>query len=159
MYATINRLFILVAAALLAAPALAAPAPHATMQASNDYSGAGGMAPGGSVNHAQTDKEPGLLGLGNGESLLNAFSGNAGNGGDSSSGSSGVSRLTGAKAHCTRDNAKEHWRRTITQTGNAYSGAGGNAAGGATDGESGLINLWSDNAGDGGNGGSGTSGC
>ena len=31
-----------------AAPSLAAPAPHATMQASNDYSGAGGMAPGGS---------------------------------------------------------------------------------------------------------------
>ena len=111
------------------------------------------------VNHAQTDKEPGLLGLGKGEPLVNAFSGvflplslvhrltlligNAGNGGDSTSGSSGVSRLTGAKAHCTRDNAKEHWRRSIAQTGNTYSGAGGNAAGGATDGESGLINLWS----------------
>ncbi|KAL1740557.1 Shs13 protein [Schizophyllum fasciatum] len=149
MYATLNRLFVFVAAALLAVPAFATPVPHTTMIAGNSYSGAGGMAPGGSVNNPETDGESGLGDL----HLLDLMSNNAGNGGDAGSGSGAVGGSSHCQSRITRDNARDHWnRRNMMESGNAYTGAGGNAAGGNANGHHGLISVLSGNAGDGGNG-------
>ncbi|KAG9014693.1 hypothetical protein FRB94_010540 [Tulasnella sp. JGI-2019a] len=123
------------------------------------YSGVGGNASGGNVVTSTSpsgdglssfgllggDSSDGLGDLMGGRPILSMFSGNAGNGGSALSGAAnggdgGVNGGTGAGSG-----------------GASYTGAGGNAAGGSVTGPAGLIQLFSDNAGNAGSANSGIS--
>jgi hypothetical protein len=97
--------------------------------ASNAYSGAAAAAQGGDVSGDDC------------YSLLNLFSNNAGDGGSSLSGSASSTSQAGSMV-----------------AGGAYSGAGGSASGGSVKGACGMLNMFSNNAGDGGMSSSGFAG-
>lgn len=126
----------------------------------NGYTGAGGNAVGGSVTES-TKSRAGLLdAITGGKSLLSAFSENAGGGGDASSGPAIVHGILGGsglgKGSLGKVLAPGGRPGTIPLTGinvdqltsnanvgNAYSGSGGNAAGGSVNSPGSLIDLWS----------------
>ncbi|KIK46269.1 hypothetical protein CY34DRAFT_800605 [Suillus luteus UH-Slu-Lm8-n1] len=121
----------------------------------NVMTGTGGLSPGGSINDANTNCT-GLLdlpvaclpGLG---SAVNIASNNAGAGGVGSSGSAAVQRVGSKKFRTSKFKGIKG-----VPAGNVTTGMGGSAPGGSVNGvPSGLINLDSNNAG---NGGTGTSG-
>ncbi|TEB39320.1 hypothetical protein FA13DRAFT_1785571 [Coprinellus micaceus] len=140
----------------------------------NGYTGAGGNAVGGSVTES-TKSRAGLLdAITGGKSLLSAFSENAGGGGDASSGPAIVHGILGGSglgkgslgkvlAPGGRPGAIPLTGINVDQltsnanVGNAYSGSGGNAAGGSVNSPGSLIDLWSHNAGGGGKASSGIS--
>lgn len=142
-----------------------APLPALTenLTGGNGYTGSGGNAVGGNVLASKNSKA-GLLGLLTGDKpLLSAFSGNAGNGGDASTGNAlaggvlrggrvrgGYSSGLGLPAGNGRtafpvpiSGINLDQVTTNTNVGNAYTGAGGNAAGGTVSAAAGLIDLFS----------------
>ncbi|KAJ3560970.1 hypothetical protein NP233_g10490 [Leucocoprinus birnbaumii] len=150
------------------------PALSAT-DSGNSYSGAGGTALGGSV---RGNENTGLLGLLGGDgSLLNigssahilrrvvpygadSYPENAGTGGDADSGASKSSiggGRGGGKHGWSHSGSHGHGSSSLVNSVNSYSGAGGNANGGDIESPGGLINLWSENGGDGGSASSGSS--
>ncbi|KAF9480462.1 hypothetical protein BDN70DRAFT_877603 [Pholiota conissans] len=134
-------LILVVALSTLPAATIPLPLPDTDNQVNNAYSGTGGKASGGSVIHSTSTGGTGLT-------LLSLFSGNAGNGGDAKSGAA----TTGGAVNVTGDSTGT----TNNVAGNAYTGAGGTANGGDVDGpNSALIEIGSNNAGNGGNASSG----
>lgn len=123
----------------------------------NGYTGAGGNAAGGSVTQSKKYKAGLLDAVTGGKSLISAFSGNAGSGGDASSGPSVVHGVLGkgvlGKGPAGKVLAPAGKPAVIpfinadqlsnSNVGNAYSGTGGNAAGGSVDTPGSLIELWS----------------
>ncbi|KAG8845803.1 hypothetical protein FRB96_002262 [Tulasnella sp. 330] len=145
---------------LLPFNALAAPIPDD----GSSYSGVGGNASGGGVTTSSSPSTGGLsaLGLGDGSSddglnslmgggpLLSAWSDNAGSGGSALSGTANAGNGGAGSAAGTEMG---------TNSDNAYTGAGGHSAGGSVteNAPPGLVQLFSDNAGNGGAANSGTS--
>ncbi|RXW20000.1 hypothetical protein EST38_g5863 [Candolleomyces aberdarensis] len=144
----------------------------------NSYSGAGGNASGGSVN---VSPQPSLLdAVTGGKSILSMSSENAGNAGDASSGPAsstrgggrtlaggGLSRILGPSVKIVPvggvpngvplTGANFDNVALSSNSGNAYSGAGGTATGGSVSTPGSLIDLFSHNAGTGGKAKSGAS--
>ncbi|KAG1828730.1 hypothetical protein EV424DRAFT_501537 [Suillus variegatus] len=125
----------------------------------NVMTGTGGLAPGGSINGASkncTDPLGLSLGLGcllGGGSVVNTGSNNAGAGGIGSSGSAAIPRV-GSESKKFRTSKFEGMKGV--PAGNVSTGNGGLAPGGSVNGvPDGLVNIGSNNAG---NGGTGTSG-
>ncbi|KAG2345223.1 hypothetical protein BDR05DRAFT_1058355 [Suillus weaverae] len=122
----------------------------------NVMTGTGGIAPGGSINSASincTDPLNSLLGLCllGGGSVVNIGSNNAGAGGVGSSGSAAIQRVGSKKFRTSKFKGIKG-----VPAGNVTTGMGGSAPGGSVNGVPGsLINIGSNNAG---NGGTGTSG-
>ncbi|KAF8624899.1 hypothetical protein AX15_005767 [Amanita polypyramis BW_CC] len=133
-----------------------APAPWdrnkvSSTQNGNAYTGPGGQASGGSISMGAGNAPAnrilgGLLAM----PLINILSNNAGDGGDASSGD-GLANLGHRGLH------REQKLSQSSSISNAYTGAAGNAMGGSVNGPIGLINLMSNNAGDGGDATSGNS--
>ncbi|KAG1784267.1 hypothetical protein EV702DRAFT_1274390 [Suillus placidus] len=123
----------------------------------NVMTGTGGIAPGGSINSASTNcTDPLGLSLGLGcllgdGSVVNIGSNNAGAGGVGSSGSAAIQRVGSKKFRTSKFKGIKG-----VPAGNVTTGMGGSAPGGSVSGvPGGLINIGSNNAG---NGGTGTSG-
>ncbi|KAG0702697.1 hypothetical protein DFH29DRAFT_486525 [Suillus ampliporus] len=118
---------------------------------SNIYTGSGGSAPGGSITAANTNcTGTDLPILGCVGSIVQLDSDNAGNGGVGSSGPVDIQRVASKKFGASTSKFKG------AHIGNVTTGMGGSAPGGSVAGVTGgLIQLGSNNAG---NGGTGTSG-
>jgi len=140
---------LVILATLTANLAFAVPAPWNKVK-EDSYTGAAGQAPGGSIADGTPNDNGlynGLLGL---PPILNLGSQNAGMGGDASSGSAVVNRRS------ERSHGPEKFPQT--DNGSSFTGVGGDAKGGEFQGEPGIINLFSTNAGDAGTANSGSSG-
>ncbi|KXN83557.1 hypothetical protein AN958_01122 [Leucoagaricus sp. SymC.cos] len=121
----------------------------------NTYSGAGGTAKGGSIKDSE---HAGVLSLLGGDgALLDTFSKNGGHGGVANSGSTWSQISRGGDRDWSHSGSHDHDTSNLVNSGNSYSGAGGNTDGGDIEGSGALINLFSDNAGDGGSAKSGNS--
>ncbi|EKM83421.1 hypothetical protein AGABI1DRAFT_123753 [Agaricus bisporus var. burnettii JB137-S8] len=128
---------------LLASPAFGWPVrrtygtepANSAVNSHNSYSGAGGNAPGGSV---QAPGPSGPLDILRG-GLLNIGSNNAGNAGNASSGPATAGGILSSGRSTDSVNS-----------GGSYSGQGGQAPGGNVNVTPGLVNIDSNDAGDGG---------
>jgi hypothetical protein len=168
-FVTLCVLWILLPHSLATPIASPQPEPLSSLSESdttgNSYSGAGGNAPGGSVAVSSPSK-PGLLdAITGGKSLLSISSENAGSGGDASSGLASAGRLVGGGGLSKILGPSSKFKNlvpiggvtngvpltglnldsiTLSSTrGNAYSGAGGSAAGGGVTTPGSLIDLFS----------------
>ena len=92
-----------------------------------------------------------------GESLVNLLSNNGGDGGDASSGKATRQERTPLLVQVSNSNTFQSFGDGGSGSNSAYSGAGGDASGGSVNAYPALINILSNNGGDGGDAKSGDS--
>lgn len=95
------------------------------------------------------DEDTSCSGL-SGESLVNLLSNNGGDGGDASSGTATRQERTSLLVQVSNSNTFQSFGDGRSGGNSAYSGAGGDASGGSVNAYPALINILSNNGGDGG---------